>query len=364
MIKRAWRIVTKSFPLTENKTLVVLTPGFAKDEEDSTCLPMQQSFLLTAKKIFPRLNIIVLAFQYPYHNNAYTWNGITVIPFNGQNKGGLSKFFLLRRIRSFMNSVHKKNNIDGILSFWYTECGFAGKQFADKYRIRHCCWIWGRDAAKENKFPRRLKPNPNELVTLSDFLQDEFERNHKVKPLHVVPPGIHSGLFPAMLPTKDIDILAAGSLIPLKQYDIFIKVIAEIKKQIPGIKVILIGNGPEKENLERLIRSTELESNIIMAGELPYPAVMKHMQRTRVFLHTSSYEGFGAVCLEALHGGAYVISFTKPMNVDIPHWQVADDKEDMVQKALERLEKPVTEYFPVTPFTMEDSVRKMMNLFA
>jgi glycosyltransferase involved in cell wall biosynthesis len=348
---------------TKQPVLVILSPGFAKDEEDSTCLPMQQSFVLTVKKIFPQLNIMILAFQYPYHNNAYKWHDITVIPFNGRNKGGLSKFFLLRRITSFLESLHQKNTIDGILSFWYTECGLLGKRFADKHSIRHCCWLWGRDAAKENKFPRRLKPGSNELVAFSDFLQDEFEKNHGVRPMHVVPPGIDNNLFSASQPARDIDILGTGSLIPLKRYDIFITVIAEIRKHVPGIKATLIGNGPEKENLEILIRSLGLEKNITLISELPYPGVLNHMQRTKVFLHTSSYEGFGAVCLEALEGGAHVISFTKPMNADIPHWQIAANKEDMVQKTLEILKNPATEYFPVTPFTMDDSVKKMMKLF-
>ena len=348
---------------TKQPTLVILTPGFAKDEEDSTCLPLHQSFVLTASRLFPQINFMILPFQYPYHTNAYKWNDLPVVPFNGRNKGGLSKVFLFRRINSFLESLHRKNKIAGILSFWYTECGLIGKRFADKHSIRHCCWLLGRDALKENKFPRRLKPDPDELVALSDFLQNEFERNHGVRPMHVVPAGIDGKLFSTSIPVKDIDILGAGSLIPLKRYDIFIKVMAEIKKQLPLVKAILIGNGPEKENLIRQIRSSGLETTIQLTSELPYPEVLKHMQRAKVFLHTSSYEGFGAVCIEALQGGAHVISFTKPMNTDILHWQIAEGIEDMVQKALETLKKPDTEFFPVTPYTIEDSVKKMMKLF-
>ena len=48
------------------KILVILTPGFAKDETDTTCLPMQQSFIRCLNKMIPHLNIIILAFQYPF----------------------------------------------------------------------------------------------------------------------------------------------------------------------------------------------------------------------------------------------------------------------------------------------------------
>jgi glycosyltransferase involved in cell wall biosynthesis len=364
MIKKTWLFVIKQVLLTDTrKNLVILTPGFAKDEADSTCLPMQQAFILTIKKLFPQLDITILAFQYPYHSVPYTWHGIRVIPFNGRNKGGWKKILLFKKINSALRSMHSKNQIDGVLSFWYTECGFIGKKFCDQNNIKHCCWLWGRDAAKQNKFPRRLKPDPKELVALSDFLQDEFEKNHGVKPLHVVPPGIDSHLFSTSLPARDIDILGTGSLIPLKRYDIFINVIAEIKKQVPGIKVTLIGNGPEKKNLDDLIISLELGSNITIITELSYPEVLKHMQRAKVFLHTSSYEGFGAVCLEALHAGAHVISFTKPMYTEIEHWQIVSDKDDMVQKTIKLLTDPAIGHHPVTPYKLDDSVKKMMMLF-
>lgn len=348
---------------TKRSTLVILTPGFAKDEEDSACLPMQQTFILTIKKLLPQLEIIILSFHYPYRSDEYLWNGIKVIPFNGRNKGGLSKLLLFRKINSKLRSIHKEKKIDGILSFWYLECGFIGKRFADKHGIRHCSWLWGGDAKKENKFPRRLKPNPDELVGLSDFLQDEFERNHGIRPLHVIPQGIDTNLFSAILPEKDIDILGTGSLIPLKRYEVFVDMIAGLKKQLPGIKVVLVGSGPEKNKLEAQIRSLGLGSTISLASELSYPEVLKHMQRAKIFLHTSSYEGFGAVCIEALGAGAHVISFTKPMRAEIAHWQHAIDKDDMIQKTLELLDNPATDYSPVIPYTMEDSVKKMMKLF-
>ena len=126
---------------------------------------MQQSFLLALQRLYPSVELIIFAFQYPYHNKPYEWHGIPVIPFNGQNKGGLSKLLLYRKILIALKKLHTEKPIDGILSFWYTECGYIGKRFADKHSITHRCWIWGRDAAGENKFPGRLLPNPNELVT-------------------------------------------------------------------------------------------------------------------------------------------------------------------------------------------------------
>jgi len=348
----------------KTKTLVVLTPGFAKDESDSTCLPMQQSFIRSLNKMIPQLNIIILAFQYPYGRKTYKWHGNTVISFNGRNRGGISKLFLFQKWNAAIKKIHRENKIDGVLSFWYTECALTGKKFADKYHVKHYCWMWGQDAKKGNKYVSLARLKANELIAFSDFMQREFEKNYGISPLYVITPGVDIKDFSFNNVEKDIHIIAAGSLIPLKQYDIFIQVVAELKKRMPLIKAVLIGDGPEKSRLKNLIESADLQSNITLIGELPHPIVLQWMQRGKVFLHPSSYEGFGIVCIEALCAGAEVISFVRPMNKMIENWHIVATKEEMIQKATEILVKSNTEYNSIIPYTIEQSVQKMGQLFS
>jgi len=349
--------------MTNEKTIVILTPGFAKDEADSTCIPTQQNFVRALKEIYPQLNIIILALDYPYFTKKYKWHNNTVISFNGRNKGGLFKLLLRRKVFSVLKEIHGSKNIIGLLSFWYAECALIGKKFADKNGLKHICWICGQDAKKGNKCVRRLTPVADELVALSDFLQDEFERNYNIRPQCVIPQGINAKQFSKEIQQKDIDIVAAGSLIPLKQYEIFINAIAEIKKQLPGIKAMLIGDGPEKNKLEALIKMNELQSNIILAGELPHAEVLHRMQRAKIFLHPSSYEGFGIVCIEALYAGCHVISFCKPMKQDIENWHIADSRKAMVEQTVKILQSPLAIYKKVVPFGINDTVKKMLQLF-
>jgi len=347
----------------ERKTFIILTPGFPENEADSTCLPLQQSFIRSLKELYPQLEIIILSFQYPYHKIKYRWFDMTVIPFSGRNKGGLSRFLLRKKINATLKEIHTANKISGLLSFWCNECAWIAKHFGDTYGIKHYCWILGQDARKENKYPQKLRPKPDELVALSDFLQDEFEKNHRIRPLHMIPPGIDTKQFQPLSGEKGIDILASGSLIALKQYDIFLQAVDEIKKQIPLVKAVLIGDGPEKKKLQGLIAKLDLQSNVTLTGELPHAKVLQWMQQSKTFLHTSSYDGFGVVCIEALHAGAHVVSFVKPMYSDIQNWQIAGNKEDMIQKTVTILNNPDTRYIRVTPFELKDSVEKMMQLF-
>lgn len=342
---------------------IILTPGFPESEADTVCLPMQQSFVRTLKDQFPAIKIIVLSFQYPYHQKKYKWFGIEVIPFDGRNKGGFTKLLLRKKINSTLYKLRRTNNVVGLFSFWYNECAWIGKKFADKNNIKHYCWILGQDARKENKYPEQLVPQPGELIALSDFLQKEFEKNHGVKPQWVVPPGIDASILKTSTTKKDIDLLAVGSLIPLKQYEIFIEAIAEIKKRMTNVKAVLIGKGPEQKKLQLLIDAFGIKENITLTGELPYDEVIAFMQRAKVFLHPSSYEGFGCVCIEALYGKAYVISFCKPMNENIPHWLVVKNKEEMISEAVKIMTNQRAAYETIIPYSMTNTMKTIMKLF-
>lgn len=126
---------------------------------------------------------------------------------------------------------------------------------------------------------------------------------------------------------------------------------------------MLIGGGPEKEKLQGLIAARGLAANITLTGELPHAEVLELMQRTKVFLHTSSYEGFGVVFLEALAAGCQVISFCKPMKQEIEQWHIVNSKEEMKQKALEVLQENHTFHNPLFPFLITDTANAVADLF-
>jgi glycosyltransferase involved in cell wall biosynthesis len=349
--------------MNNEKIFVILTPGFPSSEDDSTCLPMQQNLVRKLKQTRPDLKIIVLSFQYPYHKNPYTWHDLPVIPFNGRNKGGLSRLLLRNQINSALKKINSKREIVGLLSFWYNECAWVGKKFADAHNLKHWCWVLGQDARKQNTYPRRLKPHDGELIALSDFVREEFEKNHGVTPRYTVPAAIDPLEFDKYEGPKDIAIVAAGSLIPLKQYEVFVEIIKAIQKTLPKINVVLIGDGPERGRLQSMITSLELTDNLLVTGELSHKQLLGYMQRAKLFLHPSSYEGFGVVCLEALYGGAQVISFCKPMKNEIPRWRTVKTKDEMVEKAFNILLDNNSKSERVLPYSIDDQAKSILEIF-
>jgi len=348
----------------EVKTLLVLTPAFPKNESETSWVPSQQLLVRNLKLQFPELKIIVYSFIYPYEQCEYEWHQVKVFAFAGMHNKKLKRLQLWQNIWQRLRKAKKENNVIGILSFWCSECALIGTWFARYYNLRHLCWICGQDAKPLNKYVKWIRPKPAELMAISDFVNDEFSRNHKIRPAFTLPNGVDTDLFTAELPgQRDIDILGAGSLIPLKQYDVFTETIASLQHTFQNIKAIHCGDGKEKENIELLISKYEIGNNFHLLGSKRHEELLHLMQRTKLFLHTSNYEGFSTVCLEALYAGCHVISFTKPMNHDIRNWHVVNSKDEMVMKALQLLSDNRLSHERVLVYSLKDIAGQTMQLF-
>ena len=363
-----------------SKILVILTPAFPGDESPVNWVTTQQLFVRTVRATSPHLKIEVLSFYYPYTVSNYKWHGTSVTSFNGTRLRKVRRAVFWHRVWKKLSALRRENEIVGLFSFWCGECALIGHYYSRRYGIRHYCWLCGQDARKTNHLVKFIRPRSEELIGMSDFLVDEFFRNHGIRAGHMIPNGIDprefeegiSGANPegttgtnpeGAPPPRDIDILGVGTLSRFKQYDFLVDIILRLRPSFPEIKGMHCGEGEDKQLIETLIRETGLEDHFFLMGETPHREVLKYMQRTKVLLHTSSYEGFGVVCLEALYAGAHVISFVKPMKQDIPHWHIVNTREEMAEKARALLSSPDTEYTPVCPYLMKDTVKEVLQLF-
>lgn len=345
------------------KTLIILTPAFAESEQDSW-LPAQEALVRSLNACFPGLNINILTFHFPAEGpRTYTWYGNRVMALQGGMKGRGHTPMLWHKAWKQLKVLCRGADVLGIFSFFCSECAFIGHYFARRYRLEHRIWILGQDAKKNNRQVRRIRPAPGELIAISDFLVQTFEQSHGIRPAYMIPTGISTDDFPPPAPGTDIDILAAGSLIPLKQYHIFIEVIGILSTSFPDLKAVLCGEGPEMPRLVAQVKAAGLERHVRFAGKLARPALLALMQRSKVFLHPSAYEGLSGVCAEALYAGADVISFCKPMNDDMEGWQIATGQADMAAKAALLLRQETAERNRTLVFSVGDAARQIMATF-
>jgi glycosyltransferase involved in cell wall biosynthesis len=349
---------------TEPETLVILSPGFPENEADTVCIPAQQLFVKALKEVCPGLNVIVIAFEYPHFSGEYEWNGVKVISIGGKNKGKLFRLRTWLLVWQALRKLNKMHRLMGILSFWFGECAFIGSYFAKQNKLLHYSWILGQDAKKGNNYFSLVKPGGDSLIALSDFTAKEIKANYKVSPMQVIPVGVDTSLFDIPPLKRDIDVIGVGSLIPLKQYHLFVETIVFLKRLLPGIKAVICGKGPEMGYLQTLVASMNLEENILFTGELPHREVLALMQRSKVFLHPSNYEGFGAVLSEALYSGAHVVSFCKPMTKEFRHHHVVKNTEEMKAEVLALLQTKKLDHLPVLAYPIQQVAKNMISLFA
>lgn len=97
---------------------------------------------------------------------------------------------------------------------------------------------------------------------------------------------------------KYINILTVARLvITYKGYDILIKTAKLLKKNNYKFKWYVIGDGPDKKEIEKLIKHYNLSNEIILLGSKsnPYP----YMKECDIYVQTSRKEGFGLTVIEA-----------------------------------------------------------------
>lgn len=313
-----------------NKHIVILTPGFPANEKDDSCIPPLQSLLRQLSS--SGLRISVIAFQYPFQRTPYQWHGIRVYPAGGKNRSFPRKLLTWQRCRAHFRSIHQNEKVDLIHSFWMTECAFLGEKLAQRFRIPHLISLMGQDALPTNRYLRLLRKSTSRTIALSRFQADHYRQTTGKMVSDIVHFGIEQSEFPR--PNKGdrpIDILGAGSLTALKNYEEFILVVKKLLIAYPQLCAVIAGEGPEQEKLAQLIRQQGLEKHVVLKGKLSRQATLELMQQAKVFLHTSRYESFGYVFPEALMSGCHVVSRAVGIASPSPRWTIGDNVETLAE---------------------------------
>ena len=344
------------------EAIVIVTPGFPADEQDTACLPAFQQFALSMKRCAPQKEIIVLSFQYPFQKKDYRWHDIPVIALGGKNRSKLFRLWTWIAADRALNRIQSQYKISGMISLWITECALVANHFSKKHSLPHLIWIIGQDAKKGNKYVQRIRPHAEQLIAMSDFLQLEFNKNYAIRPMHVVENGVNAQAFPHYNSgDRPIDVMGAGSLIPLKNYKLFIGLIAELKKSFPKIKALIAGDGEEKIMLQDLIKKYSLENNLTLVGAKSHAETLRLMSQSKMFLHTSTYEGNSTVLMEALYSGCQVVSTCPLANKSVEHLFVGKNPDELL-KQLHLLLSSSIDQKQVVFNTMDHSATRIIKL--
>jgi len=101
-------------------------------------------------------------------------------------------------------------------------------------------------------------------------------------------------------------IINVGSLTEQKGQKYLLRAFAEVKKDMKDVKLLILGEGPLRKELELLAEKLGIKKDVIMPGFVKNP--FKYISRSKLFVLSSLWEGFPMVLLEAIACGVPVIS--------------------------------------------------------
>lgn len=104
-------------------------------------------------------------------------------------------------------------------------------------------------------------------------------------------------------------ILAVGTLKAIKDYPTLLRAFALLSGRM-DVKLLILGEGPERSSLERLVRELGIQSAVFLPGFSSAPE--RFFARADVHVLSSTGEGFGNVIVEALEQGVPVVSTDCP----------------------------------------------------
>jgi L-malate glycosyltransferase len=156
------------------------------------------------------------------------------------------------------------------------------------------------------------------VTAVSQFLKDKTLSNYKIdKDIEVIPNFINkekykrksdckTDCFKRNFAPKGEKILThTSNFRPVKRVQDVIKVFAQVNEKIPS-RLMLIGDGPERSDCERLCRELNIVELVKFMGK--QDSIAQLLSISDLFLIPSQEESFGLAALEALSCGVPVIS--------------------------------------------------------
>ena len=209
----------------------------------------------------------------------------------------------------------------------------------------------GKDASYEPVVTFSINQSDGVTAVSSDLRKETFEHFKITNEIEVIPNFIDLEKFKkqkkdhfkkAICPNNEALVVHTSNFRKVKRIGDVVQIFANIHAEIPS-KLLMIGDGPERNKAERLCREFNITDDVRFLGKLE--AVDEVLSVADLFLMPSEKESFGLAALEAMACEVPVISSNTG---GIPELNVqgvtgflspVGDIEDMTRKALFVLDK-------------------------
>lgn len=161
----------------------------------------------------------------------------------------------------------------------------------------------GEGTLPKNKQKRKNIEKYNYIVTINDVMKKGYEKNLNDPKILKINNFMN---FDKILEKSNEEvkeygeyIISVGSLTENKNHILLIEAFGELKKE-KNIKdkLIIIGDGKEKEKLKKRIDELALNEDILLLGQKQNP--YKYMKKSKLYVSTSKNEGLSLTSIEAM----------------------------------------------------------------
>lgn len=172
-------------------------------------------------------------------------------------------------------------------------------------------------------FRARIIKNVDRATAISRYLADYLKKTGPNLLVKIIPNGVDLANFAREFSYGELSILAdelglrpgakiivsVGRLVPKNGLDNLIGALAVLQNNYPeeDWRLLLVGEGGEKENLTALAHSLAVEKRIIFRNFADHKELPKYLQISHVFVRPSRSEGLGNSFLEAMAAGTPII---------------------------------------------------------
>lgn len=120
-------------------------------------------------------------------------------------------------------------------------------------------------------------------------------------------------------PSSSLRFISMGRLLHWKGFYLGIRAFAAAN--LPGAEYWILGEGPERANLEALAQQLGVDSSVRFWGRLPRDQTLDKLSQSHVLVHPSLHDSGGWVCLEGMAAGRPVLC----LDLGGPAAQVTDE---------------------------------------
>lgn len=190
------------------------------------------------------------------------------------------------------------------------------------------------------------------VTAVSEFLRQKTLTNYHIeKEIEVIHNFIDTERFKPtenecfkkrIAPNGEKILIHTSNFRTVKRVPDVIRILNIVKKELPA-KLVLIGDGPDRSECERLTRELQLQKDVIFLGKLD--GLTELLSSADIFLMPSQSESFGLAALEAMACGLPVVSSSvgglPELNIHNQTGFIAEigDVEKMAKYTLQLLQK-------------------------